>query len=245
VTTEQPGSRWADAISAVPREQFIPDVIYDLQRGRPDGDLVPIDRNREPLRWARLVAEDDAVITQVDDGHPLPDGAGWEVTSSASMPTVVRDMLNTLDPQPGETVCEIGTGTGWNAALLASVIGARNVVTIEVDHQLAERARKTLAEAGYGGVRVLTGDAAVSLPDGPFDRVIATVGTCTVPRGWVTALAEGGRLVLPWPTPTTRRGSRYSPDTTAPRPGHWPDLLTSWPCAPPASPAEPWSGSHR
>jgi hypothetical protein len=132
--------------------------------GKADGPLrvrlQPIDRNREPRRWARLVAEDDAVITQVDDGHPLPDGAGWEVTSSASMPTVVRDMLNTLDAQAGETVCEIGTGTGWNAALLASVIGAQNVVTIEVDHQLAERARKTLAEAGYGGVRVLTGDAA-------------------------------------------------------------------------------------
>ncbi len=57
---------------------------------------------------------------------------------------------------PGERVLEIGTGTGWNAALLASVVGAENVVTVEIDQRLAERARKSLASAGYGAVQVLT-----------------------------------------------------------------------------------------
>ena len=141
------------------------------------------------------------MITQVDDGHPLPDGSGHEVTSSASQPSVVQGMLDALDAHPGDTVLEIGTGTEWNAALLASVIGAENVVTVEIDEQLAERARATLTLAGYGAVRVLVGGAAHLPLDGQFDRIIATVGVSCVPFGWVAALNESGRLVVPLTNP--------------------------------------------
>jgi protein-L-isoaspartate O-methyltransferase len=201
VTTTRTGSRWTEAMNAMPRDRFVPSVIYDLQRGRTPGDLVPIERSQEPQQWARLVGEDDAVIIQVDDGHPLPDGSGQEVTSSASQPSVVLGMLDALDAHPGNTVLEISTGTGWNAALLASVIGAENVVTVEIDEQLAERARTALASAGYGAVQVLAADAARTLPDGRFDRIIATVGVSSVPFGWITALDENGRLVVPLNNP--------------------------------------------
>ncbi|MBA2323034.1 MAG: methyltransferase domain-containing protein [Pseudonocardiales bacterium] len=103
-------------------------------------------------------------------------------------------MLDALDAQPGERVLEIGTGIGWNAALLASVVGAENVVTVEIDQRLAERARKSLASAGYGAVQVLTADGVTPNVEGKFDRVIATVGISTVSYAWVTVLVEGGRL---------------------------------------------------
>src|SRR6185437_4526475 len=80
----------------------------------------PLRRADAPVRWWELAAGEDSVVTQVDDGFPVGPGDGKDLpTSSASMPSVVAAMLKYLDVHGGERVCEIGTGTGWNAALLA------------------------------------------------------------------------------------------------------------------------------
>lgn len=124
---------------------------------------------------------------------------GSEVLSSISQPGMIALMLELLSPAPGDRVLEIGTGSGYNAALLAELIGSGGwVTTMDLDEELAARARWTLAETGYGNVRVLAGDG--SLPtfgDQRYDDVVVTARSDDVAAVWWEALAEGGRLVLP------------------------------------------------
>lgn len=162
---------WRTAFLSVPRHAFIPETIW-----RNTGDaLVPLRRVDDPAGWLTLAYGEDFVITQVDDGAPMGTGlAGQAISSSASRPNVVAIMLAALGAEPGMTVCEIGTGTGYNAALLATRLGAGNVITIEIDARLADRARRALHAAGHN-VTVVTGDGALGYPPrAPYDRIIAT-----------------------------------------------------------------------
>jgi protein-L-isoaspartate(D-aspartate) O-methyltransferase len=194
-------AQWQPAFRAVPRHAFIPDLVWqedDTIESR--YNLIPLHRDDSPDRWLTLAYDDDAVIIQVDDGVPAgPDLAGYDITSSASMPLLVSRMLTALEVEPGNRVLEIGTGTGYNAALLAHHLGAQHVTTIEVDPVLAERARTALTAAGYGDVRVITGDGAHGyLPGAPYDRIISTASVCRFPYPWVEQTRPGGRIVTPW-----------------------------------------------
>ncbi|MBV9013688.1 MAG: methyltransferase domain-containing protein [Pseudonocardiales bacterium] len=193
----EPG--WREAFLAVPRHAFIPDLVWQEQRR----DLVPFHRADDPSRWLRLAyASRQVMITQVDDGHPVGPGLiGDCISSSASQPNVVALMLAALGAQPGMRVCEIGTGTGYNAALLAQRLGADHVTSIEVDPEVATRARAALARTGFGAVLVITGDGAHGYPPrAPFDRVLATAAVQRVPYAWVAQTRPGGRVVTPWGT---------------------------------------------
>ncbi|WP_329131111.1 methyltransferase, FxLD system [Streptomyces sp. NBC_01476] len=121
------------------------------------------------------------------------------VISCASQPSVVAAMLDQLEAQPGDRILELGAGTGYNAALLARLVGdAGFVTTVDVDGDLVEGARAHLATAGFTNVDVLTGDGALGHTEGaPYDRIIATVGAHGVPHAWLDQLAPGGRLVVP------------------------------------------------
>lgn len=94
---------------------------------------------------------------------------------------------------------EIGAGTGYNAALLAELVGETGqVTTIDIHPEVADHARTALAETGYGRVRVLTGDGALGDADqAPYDKIIVTVGPWDLPPTWIDQLAPGGRLVVP------------------------------------------------
>jgi protein-L-isoaspartate(D-aspartate) O-methyltransferase len=190
------GQQWRSAFLAVPRELFIPEVIW-----RYDGDdLVPLRRSDEPQEWLQRAHGPRYVVTQVDDGVPAgPEGRGRVPTSSASRPDIVAAMLQAGRVEPGMQVLEIGTGTGYTAALLAHRLGAGNVTTIEVDPDLAARARAALEHAGYGDVTVITGDGARGHPArAPFDRVLSTVAAPRVPYAWVAQTRPGGLVVTPW-----------------------------------------------
>jgi protein-L-isoaspartate(D-aspartate) O-methyltransferase len=190
------GEPWRAAFLAVPREVFIPEVIW-----RYAGDeLVPLRRCDEPAEWLRRAYGPRYVVTQVDDGAPAgPEGRGRVATSSASRPDIVALMLQAGQVEPGMRVLEIGTGTGYTAALLAHQLGARNVTTIEIDPTLAARARTALITAGYDEVTVITGDGAQGYPDRvPFDRVLSTVAAPRVPNPWVAQTRTGGLVVTPW-----------------------------------------------
>ncbi len=190
---------WREAFLAVPRHAFIPDLIWRQQRR----ELVPFHRADDPLRWLELTyAPTQVLITQVDDGDPVGPGLiGDLISSSASQPNVVALMLAALAAEPGMTVCEIGTGTGYNAALLAHRLGAENVTTIEVDAELAARARVALADTGYADVTVVTGDGAHGYPPrAPYDRILSTAAVGQVPAAWVEQTRPGGRVVTPWGT---------------------------------------------
>lgn len=182
----------ASAFERVPREAFVPDTIWVR---RDDGWAVPLSRTDDPDGWLAEVRSDDAVTTQVDDG--ASDRGIWP-TSSCSAPHVVREMLELLDLKPGHRVMEIGTGTGWNAALMAEIVGVSNVTTVEIDPEIAEDARRKLRDAGYP-VEVITGDGADGYaPNAPYDRVIATAAVAEFPLEWVRECRVGGLMLVPW-----------------------------------------------
>lgn len=193
---------WRSALATVPRHEFISETVWiknpDHQR-----TLLPLYRDDDPDRWLRLIyatGYDDYVITQVDDGHPAGPGHGGVMpTSSASSPVIVAVMLAALDAHPGHRVLEIGTGTGYNAALLAHRLGAEHITSIEVDSDVASQARRALSDTGYGEIGVITGDGALgNPPDAPYDRIIATAAVHNIPYPWVEQTRCGGRILLPW-----------------------------------------------
>lgn len=126
------------------------------------------------------------------------DGAGVAV-SSASAPGVVGGMLEQLGVRPGHHVLEIGTGTGYNAALLARLAGPSGAVTtVELDEAVSASARQALARAGHGEVTVVCGDGVFGWAgSAPYDRIIVTAGAWDVPSAWWDQLADGGVLVVP------------------------------------------------
>ncbi len=129
-----------------------------------------------------------------------PDTAGGHPTSSASQPSLVLDMLASLDVHDGHRVLEIGTGTGYTAALLAAQLGDDAVTTIEIDATVAQQARTNLTASGHTPT-VITADGAAGYPAGaPYDRIIATasVRPGQLPHPWVAQTRPGGIIVTPW-----------------------------------------------
>ncbi|MGW2333691.1 methyltransferase, FxLD system [Streptomyces sp. NPDC001685] len=119
--------------------------------------------------------------------------------SCASVPSTVAMMLAQLAPQPGDRILEIGAGTGYNAALLAELVGPDGqITTVDIDPGVALHARQALNRTGYEHVRVMERDGLKGAPEhAPYTRVIATVGLWDIPASWWQQLADGGRLVLP------------------------------------------------
>ncbi|MGI5438346.1 methyltransferase domain-containing protein [Streptomyces shenzhenensis] len=184
---------WMPSFLAVPRSAFLPEVFwpFDMDTGK----VMEVDRRTAPEEWESFASADMPLVTQWDDGKGH--GPGKMPTSSASMPTVVFRMLGDLDAQPGHRVLEIGTGTGWNAALLTHRLGPDRVVTIEIDSKVATAARDRLAAAGLLGT-VLTRDGALGDPAGaPYDRIIATAGLRQIPGAWLEQVRRRGVIVAP------------------------------------------------
>jgi protein-L-isoaspartate(D-aspartate) O-methyltransferase len=156
------------AIRAVPRHAFVPGA-----------DL------------ADAYNPDLAVITKR--------GPAGAALSCASVPYLVAAMLEQLDVREGHRVFEAGAGTGWNAALLATLAGpGGHVSTIDIDPEITAQAAASLERAGFTGVHIATGDAALGVPENaPYDRAIITIGSLDVPPSWFGQLKPGGRLVVP------------------------------------------------
>ncbi len=137
------------------------------------------------------VYRDEAIVTRRDarTGAPL---------SSSSQPAIMAEMLEMAGVEPGQRVLEIGAGTGYNAALLARLVGDTGQVTsVELDREVAAAARDGLL-ASEADARVVVGDGRLGWPDSaPFDAIMATASTETVPRAWFDQLRPGGRLVVP------------------------------------------------
>lgn len=130
---------------------------------------------------------------------PAKKGKNGEVLSSSSPPFVMAIMLEQLNLKPGHKVLEIGAGTGYNAALMAHIVGqAGQVVTVDIDQDLVDAAREHLVAAGFDRVQVVCADGGYGYADAaPYDRIILTVGAWDVTPSWWEQMKSDGRLVLP------------------------------------------------
>jgi protein-L-isoaspartate(D-aspartate) O-methyltransferase len=183
-----PDPVWREAFEAVPRHLFVP-YYYAAGRGgyeRRWGES-PDPRARE--RWLRGAYEDVPLATRLRDG---------ELVSSSSQPSLMAEMLASLAVEDGDRVLEIGTGTGFNAALLAHRLGDDDLVTtVDLEPEITESARQHLAAAGHRPV-VVTGDGTRGVPGrAPFDRIIATCALPSIPRAWLAQCTPGGRILMP------------------------------------------------
>jgi protein-L-isoaspartate(D-aspartate) O-methyltransferase len=126
------------------------------------------------------------------DDRPLPIGHDQTI----SQPFIVAFMTEALKPAPGDRVLEIGTGSGYQAAVLAELVA--KVYTIEIVAPLGERARADLARLGYANVHVRIGDGYEGWPEhAPFDAIIVTCSPEHVPAPLVEQLRDGGRMIIP------------------------------------------------
>lgn len=182
---------WRASFLAVPRHQFMPNTIW-LPQGR---SLSPLRRSEDPQGWLDRAYDCDFVVIQVDDGNPEGD-RGRAITSSASHPGVVAVMLAALDARPGMSVLEIGTGSGYNAALLAHRLGDDNVFSVDIDPEFVATARRRLASIGRHP-HLAVGDGAQGWPaHAPYDRIIATCSVRRIPWSWHEQLTPGGQLLV-------------------------------------------------
>lgn len=190
---------WRRSMHAVPRHLFIPERGYampnDYRQGPP---AHPIDRAADPAGWWTAVYSDMSVITQRDEGAGDPASAEGVASSSGSAPGVVFRFLELLGPAKDERILDIGTGTGWTAALLSDRVGSENVTTVEIDPEVAAQAAENIQAVGYMPTLVV-GDGAAGWPQGaPYDGIHVTAGVREIPYEWVRQLRPGGRAVLPW-----------------------------------------------
>ncbi|MFI2504584.1 methyltransferase domain-containing protein [Streptomyces sp. NPDC018972] len=182
---------WREAFAAVPRHLFVPSYYVGVVGGyeRRWGEN-PDPEARE--RWLRGAYEDTPLAIRLRDG---------ELLSSSSQPSLMALMLAGLEIREGQSVLEIGTGSGYNAALLAHRLGDDDLVTtVDLDPDITESARRHLDAAGHHPA-VVTGDGARGVPArAPFDRIIATCALPSVPRAWLAQCRPGGRILAPFAT---------------------------------------------
>jgi len=134
----------------------------------------------------------DDVKAQAYEDRPLPIGFGQTI----SQPFIVALMTDLLRPAPGMSVLEVGTGSGYQAAVLAEL--GLQVHSIEIVPELAERARAVLADTGYAAVRTRAGDGYFGWAEAaPFDAIVVTAAASHVPPPLIAQLKPGGRMVIP------------------------------------------------
>ncbi len=134
----------------------------------------------------------EAVRDRAYGDHPLAIGRRQTI----SQPYIVAAMTELLAPEPEDVVLEIGTGSGYQAAVLAKLV--KRVYSIEILPELAETAKRTLRENGFDNIEVIVGDGYRGLPEhAPFEGIIVTAAPGHVPPALVDQLAVGGRLVIP------------------------------------------------
>lgn len=185
---------WIDVFRTVPRHVFLP--RFFVQTGP---HWAAVDYRDEG--WLDHVYTDKVLVTQLDD-----DPGRWRAaraagpvdgvpTCSSSMPSIMAIMLEELNVLPGQRILEIGTGTGYNAALLCERVGEHNVSTVDIDPTLTEGAAQCLDLSGHHP-RCVTADGFLGLPDStPYQRILCTCSVSAIPPAWLEQTEPGGLIV--------------------------------------------------
>jgi protein-L-isoaspartate O-methyltransferase len=189
----EPSSRWQPLVAAVPRHEFVPrwwsgdGSTWTLQ----DGPAMP---GRE---WADAVYRDVSLVTQIGTLHAdharMKDRPDGRPTSSSTMPGLVVSMYRHAMIGDGMDVLDVGTGSGYGAALLATRLGDARLTTIDIDPYLAKAAEERLARTGLHPL-VTVADATGPLP-GAYARIVSMTSVAPIPASWLAALRPSGRLV--------------------------------------------------
>lgn len=190
-------ARWAEAFAAVPRHVFVP-RWYEMEM---NDKGISVWRKQHALHEGRLpqVYRDITLVTALDPSTAEKvDTDAWTgvPTSSSTLPSLMAGMLEDLHIQDGHRVLEVGTGTGYNTALLCARLGEHLVHTIDIDPELVSAAQSRLAKIGYEP-QLVPGDGQTGYPTGErFDRIIAT---CSVhrhlPAAWIEQTSSDGIIV--------------------------------------------------
>jgi methyltransferase of ATP-grasp peptide maturase system len=177
---------WIEAFSSVPRGAFVPSFFRERDHA---SGFDRIDREDSDAHddWLRSVYNDDVLFTQInDEGVPI---------SSSTSPGLMALMLEALDIAPGMKILEIGTGTGYNAALLCNRLGSAYVTSIDIDHELIDTARQRLNNLGYDP-HLAAHDGMTGYKDNaPYARIISTVAVPSIPLAWLSQVSDGGRIL--------------------------------------------------
>jgi len=199
-----------DALLSVRRHRFL-DGWFRLHivDHKMDYQYVSFDRNAPSEDKLSIIYSDQALITAHDQMAP---------TSSTSQPSLIARMLQLIDLSPGMQVLEIGTGTGYNAALLAELNGeSSHVFTIEYQQSIAEKAMQHLQDEGYGAIHVIQDDGFKGVAEGaPFDRLVATVGCSDISPHWLKQLSPDGMMLIPLNHGFSDPLTRLTPDPKDP-----------------------------
>lgn len=185
---------WREAFLTVPRHAFLP--RYFQQRS---GRWAAVDTGDED--WLTQIYADRVLVTQLDG-----DSSRWEAaratgplagapTCSSSMPTIMAVMLEALQVKDNHQILEIGTGTGYNAALLCTRVGSARVATIDVDDSLAAPAEQRLTDCGFSPACAVLDGVDGFPPRAPYDRVLCTCAVPRIPLAWLEQTHPGGLVV--------------------------------------------------
>jgi methyltransferase of ATP-grasp peptide maturase system len=174
--------RWISAFAQVPREHFVPRFLIPSPEGPRE-----VRRDQDQSAWLRLVYTDEPLTISFNGPYS---------TSSSSQPSLMGAMLQSLRCTGIERVLEVGTGTGYNTALLCHGLSDHQVTTIDIDPDLVRAARVRLASLGYYPALV-SGDGETGCPQAaPFDRIIATCAVTRVPDAWRDQTRPGGIILV-------------------------------------------------
>ena len=169
----------------IAREKMVKSQI--VARGIKDEKVI-----QAMLKVPRHLFVEEALRDQAYGDFPLPIGKGQTI----SQPYIVALMTEALELKGKERVLEVGTGSGYQTAILAEI--ALWVYTIERDPDLSEKAKKVLLSLGYKNISLKIGDGSLGWPEAaPFDAIIVTAASPQIPQPLVDQLAEGGRIVIP------------------------------------------------
>jgi protein-L-isoaspartate(D-aspartate) O-methyltransferase len=190
------GALWSPpliaAFRATPRHRFLDRVFHYQRKHDHWNEVITRDPGPEELR---LVYSDRALITRLS---PARRGEPAVPISSSSQPSLMAQMLEDLKPAPGQRVLEVGAGTGYNAALLAHVVGPGGVLSIDVDRQVLAEAWDHLRAFPERRVELRHADGRCGYAEAaPFDRIMVTAATPDLEPAWLEQLAPGGLLLAP------------------------------------------------
>jgi protein-L-isoaspartate(D-aspartate) O-methyltransferase len=212
------GALWSQpliaAFRSTPRHMFLDRIYHYLRDAGADSPWRELDTRTPGKTELRLIYSDRALTTRMS---PLAEGKPPVPISSSSQPSLMAQMLEDLHLGAGLRVLEIGAGTGYNAALLAHVVG--RVISLDVDRRVLAEAAEHLAGFPERNVVLRHGDGREGCPEeAPFDRILVTASTPDLEPAWLEQLAPGGLLLAPWePAPGLAylvRGSVTSPGPT-------------------------------